>query len=166
MATSMQWALDEIHKIQKAARSGKPIMKPRWPVIIMRTPKGWSGPKKVDGEFVEGSFHSHQVPLMKVKSDKAQLADLQKWLESYDPKELFTATGDATDSIKSIIPIDPEKRLGQRAESYKHHEVLDLPDWREFGVDKGSEESCMKAIGRFLDQSLVMNPKSFRMFSP
>jgi xylulose-5-phosphate/fructose-6-phosphate phosphoketolase len=166
MATSLQWALDEIRKIQKAARSGNPIMKPRWPVIIMRTPKGWSGPKKVDGEFVEGSFHSHQVPLMKVKTDKAQLADLQKWLLSYSPKDLFTETGDIIDSIKSIIPVDPEKRLGQRAESYKHHEPLDLPDWRKFGVDKGSEESCMKAVGRFLDQTLVSNPKSFRIFSP
>lgn len=68
MATSMQWALDEIQKIQKAARTGNPIFKPRWPVLIMRTPKGWSGPKKVDGEFVEGSFHAHQVPLMAGKS--------------------------------------------------------------------------------------------------
>lgn len=81
----MQWALDEIRKIQTAARSGKPIMKPRWPVLIMRTPKGWSGPKKVAGEFVEGSFHAHQVPLMAVKSDADQLADLQKWLLSYGP---------------------------------------------------------------------------------
>lgn len=68
MATSMQWALDEIHKIQKAARSGSPIFKPRWPVIIMRTPKGWGGPKIVDGEFVEGSFHAHQVPRKQASS--------------------------------------------------------------------------------------------------
>lgn len=132
----------------------------------MRTPKGWSGPKKVDGQFVEGSFHAHQVPLMQAKTNKEQLADLQKWLLSYGPAKLFTDNGDAVDSIKSIIPTEPHKRLGQRAETYKHHEDLKLPDWREFGVDKGSEQSCMKAIGKYLDKSLVDNPKSLRIFSP
>jgi xylulose-5-phosphate/fructose-6-phosphate phosphoketolase len=166
LATSMQWALEEIRKIQKAARSGKPIMKPRWPVLIMRTPKGWSGPKKVDGQFVEGSFHAHQVPLMKAKTDKEHLADLQKWLLSYGPAKLFTEKGDATDSIKSIIPVESHKKLGQRVETYKHHEILKLPDWRQFGVDKGGEQSCMKVTGKFLDKSLVNNPKSLRIFSP
>ncbi|CAG8972624.1 hypothetical protein HYALB_00005393 [Hymenoscyphus albidus] len=166
LATSFQWALDEIHKIQKAARSGKPIMKPRWPFIIMRTPKGWSGPKKVDGEFVEGSFHSHQVPLMAAKTSDSQLADLQKWLLSYNPKELFTEDGAPTDSINSVIPVDNEKKLGQVAETYKNHEPLKVPDWKKFGVDRGSEESCMKAIANLIDQTLVDNPKSLRIFSP
>jgi xylulose-5-phosphate/fructose-6-phosphate phosphoketolase len=166
LATSMQWALDEIRKIQKAARSGKPIFKPRWPVLIMRTPKGWSGPKKVAGEFVEGSFHAHQVPLMKAKTDKDQLEDLQKWLLSYGPAKLFTKTGDVIDSIKSIIPKEDINKLGQRAESYKSHETLNVPDWRKFGVEKGSEASCMQTIGNLLDQALVDNPKSLRIFSP
>merc|ERR1711939_775229 len=166
LATSFQWALDEIRKIQKAARSGNPIMKPRWPVIIMRTPKGWSGPKIVDGEFVEGSFHAHQVPLMAAKTNKDQLADLQKWLLSYGPAKLFTETGDVTDSIKSVIPIDAHNKLGQRAETYKAHEPLKVPDWRKYGVEKGTEESCMKAIGNLIDQALVDNPKSLRIFSP
>ncbi|TVY48263.1 putative phosphoketolase [Lachnellula occidentalis] len=148
LATSMQWALDEIRKIQKAARSGKPIMKPRWPVLIMRTPKGWSGPKVVDGEFVEGSFHAHQVPLMAVKSSKEQLADLQKWLLSYGPAKLFTEAGAPTDSIKSIIPVEDHKRLGQRAETYKCHEPLKLPDWKQFGAEK------------------ALNNPSLRLFSP
>jgi xylulose-5-phosphate/fructose-6-phosphate phosphoketolase len=166
LAASMQWALDEIHNIQKAARSGKPIWKPRWPVLIMRTPKGWTGPKKVDGEFVEGSFHAHQVPLMKAKTSKGQLEILQKWLLSYGPAKLFTETGDAIDSIKSIIPPVEKQRLGQRAESYRAYEPLNVPDWRKFGVEKGAEESCMQTIGNFLDQALVDNPKSLRIFSP
>ncbi|KAL3428005.1 xylulose-5-phosphate phosphoketolase (XFP domain-containing protein) [Phlyctema vagabunda] len=166
LATSMQWALDEVHKIQKAARSGKPIMKPRWPVLIMRTPKGWSGPKKVNGEFVEGSFHAHQVPLMAAKTDKDQLADLQKWLLSYGPASLFTESGDVTDSIKSIIPIESKNKLGQRIETYNNHEPLTLPDWKKYGAEKGKEVSCMKAIGDLLDQTLQDNPKSLRIFSP
>lgn len=179
----MQWALNEIRKIQKLARTGKPIMKPRvsinlrwndkmetntgtqWPVLIMRTPKGWSGPKKVNGEFVEGSFHAHQVPLMAAKSDKGQLADLQSWLLSYGPSKLFTKSGDIVDSIKAILP--PEHlRIGQRPETYKCYEPLTVPDWKKFGVEKGSEESCMKAIGRLIDQALVDNPTTLRLFSP
>ncbi|KAH8589116.1 XFP N-terminal domain-containing protein [Bisporella sp. PMI_857] len=166
LATSMQWALDEIRKIQKAARAGKAIMKPRWPVLIMRTPKGWSGPKKVDGEFVEGSFHSHQVPLMAAKTNQDQLADLQKWLKSYKVDNLFTEKGEVIDSIKNIIPFEDHKKLGQRAETYKAHEILNVPDWERFGVEKGTEESCMKAVGRIIDQTLVENPTSFRVFSP
>jgi xylulose-5-phosphate/fructose-6-phosphate phosphoketolase len=131
----------------------------------MRTPKGWSGPKKVGGEFVEGSFHAHQVPLMAAKTDKGQLADLQRWLLSYQPAKLFTKTGDVVDSIKHILPPD-NKKIGQRPETYKCHEVLKVPDWKKFGIEKGSEESCMKAIGRFIDQALVDNPKSLRLFSP
>lgn len=83
MAASLQWALGEIHKIQDAARNGRPIVKPRWPVLILRTPKGWSGPKEIHGEFIEGSFHAHQVPLPKAKTDKEELQALQAWLESY-----------------------------------------------------------------------------------
>jgi xylulose-5-phosphate/fructose-6-phosphate phosphoketolase len=131
----------------------------------MRTPKGWSGPKKVDGEFVEGSYHAHQVPLMAAKTDKGQLADLQKWLLSYGPAQLFTKEGDVVDSIKAILPPD-DKKIGQRPETYKLHEPLKVPDWRDLGVKKGTQESCMKAIGKLIDQALVDNPKSFRLFSP
>jgi xylulose-5-phosphate/fructose-6-phosphate phosphoketolase len=166
IATSMQWALEEIRKIQKAARSGKHIFKPRWPVIIMRTPKGWSGPKIVDGNFVEGSFHAHQVPLMRAKTDKGQLEDLQKWLLSYGPSKLFKEDGDVTDSIKSIIPKEEKSRLGQRAEGYKGYLPLKVPDWKQFGVEKGSEASCMQTIGNLLDQALIDNPTTLRIFSP
>jgi len=138
----------------------------QWPVLIMRTPKGWSGPKKVDGEFVEGSFHAHQVPLMKAKTSKEQLGDLQEWLLSYGPAELFTEIGEPVDSIKSIVPVVEKNRLGQRAESYKSYEPLNVPNWKKFGVEKGDEESCMQILGKFLDQALVDNPKSLRIFSP
>jgi xylulose-5-phosphate/fructose-6-phosphate phosphoketolase len=132
----------------------------------MRTPKGWSGPKIVDGEYVEGSFHAHQVPLMAAKTSAAQLADLQNWLLSYGPAKLFTKEGGPSPSIKSIIPVKPENRIGQRAETYKGHEVLNLSDWKKFGVEKGGEASCMKTIGEFIDQALVDNPTSLRIFSP
>lgn len=166
MCRSMEWALDEIHKIQKAARSGKPIMKPRWPVLIMRTPKGWGGPKKVHGQIIEGSFRSHQVPLMAAKSDPSELKDLQAWLESYKPKELFHEDGTVMQSILSIIPSNNGKKLGQQIDTYGSHEVLDLPDWKKYAVEKGGQASCMQTIGELLDQTLVDNPHSMRIFSP
>lgn len=166
LAQSMEWALSEIRKIQKAARSGKPIFKPRWPVIMLRTPKGWGGPKKVGGEFIEGSFHAHQVPLMKAKSDESQLKDLQAWLKSYKPEELFTKEGRPTPMVESILPSDDKKKLGQQIDTYGSHEVLKLPEWQKYGVKKGGQSSCMQTIGELLDQILVDNPHSIRIFSP
>ncbi|KAI9837741.1 MAG: hypothetical protein M1819_006675 [Sarea resinae] len=166
MGASMEWAVGEIHKIQEAARSGKPIPKPRWPVLIMRTPKGWGGPKKVHGEFIEGSFHAHQVPLPAAKTDPEELKDLQGWLESYHPKELFTPDGDVQDPVLSIIPKRDDKKLGQRKESYDCFVGVNVPEWQQFGVEKFSEVSCMKAVGELLDKTLVDNPHTMRVFSP
>jgi len=163
---SMRWAIEEIRKIQNAARSGQPIMKPRWPIIILRTPKGWSGPKELHGKFIEGSFHSHQVPLPNARKDKDELNALQVWLQNYKPEELFTENGDVIDEIKSVIPTSDSKKLGQRFEAYKGYAAPDLPDWREFGVHKGSQESAMKTIGKLIDKVFVQNPHSVRLFSP
>ncbi|OCL04496.1 D-xylulose 5-phosphate/D-fructose 6-phosphate phosphoketolase [Glonium stellatum] len=166
LGNSLEWALGEIRRIQKAARSGKPIMKPRWPVIIMRTPKGWSGPKRVDGEFIEGSFHSHQVPLMKVKSDPQQLKDLQSWLESYGPKELFDKDGSPIKRILDIIPKNDNKKMGQVKETYDPYVGLNVPDWTQFSVEKGVEASCMQSCGSLMDKAFQENPHSLRIFSP
>ncbi|KAH8692719.1 putative phosphoketolase [Talaromyces proteolyticus] len=164
--TSMVWAVGEIRKIQKAAREGNPMEKPRWPIIILRTPKGWSGPKKLHGKFIEGSFHSHQVPLPKAKKDKEELEALQKWLESYSPNELFNDKGGPTDEITSIIPKPDRKRLGQRVESYCSYYALDLPEWKSLAVARGEYESSMKAIANLIDQVFVKNPHTARLFCP
>jgi xylulose-5-phosphate/fructose-6-phosphate phosphoketolase len=164
--SSMEWAISEIKKIQQAARSGKPIRKPMWPVLVLRTPKGWSGPKKVHGEFVEGSFRAHQVPLAAAKSEPDELKDLQKWLLSYKPEELFTKDGDVIDEIKSIISKKPDRLLGQKPESYRDYEPLADTDWQKFAVKKGSSASSMKVVGELLEQVVKDNPKSFRIFSP
>lgn len=163
---SMRWAIGEIRKIQEAARSGKPIMKPRWPVIILRTPKGWSGPQEVHGKFIEGSFHSHQVPLPNAGKDAEELQALQQWLAKYEPDKLFKENGDVIDEVKSVIPSDDSKKLGQRFEAYKGYVPPDLPDWRQFCVEKGKQESAMKAIGKLIDQVFIQNPHNVRLFSP
>lgn len=157
LAGAMEWALGEISRIQHAARSGKPIVKPRWPMLILRTPKGWSGPKKLHGEFVEGSFRSHQVPLPEAKTSEEELGSLQDWLSSYRPEELFVIRsakgeieGAPINDITEIIPGVKEKRLGFRKEAYAAFEPLEVPNWMPFSVPNGREASCMKTVGSFL----------------
>ncbi|KAG6902831.1 hypothetical protein C0995_010716 [Termitomyces sp. Mi166 len=165
LAASIDWAVSEIKKIQKAARSGSPIVKPRWPMLVLRTPKGWTGPKIHHGEFIEGSFRSHQVPLPEAKTNAEELQMLQKWLESYGPKELFNRDGSPVDAIMKILP-EGGKRMGMRDESYRAYQPLQTPDWRELTFEAGQEISCMKAIGQFIKEVVIQNPKTFRIFSP
>ncbi|KAK2757209.1 hypothetical protein FQN54_004723 [Arachnomyces sp. PD_36] len=164
--SALNWALSEIRRIQHAARNGKPIWKPRWPMLILRTPKGWTSPKKIHGTFVEGSFHAHQVPLPAAKKDEEELKALQDWLHSYKPKELFTESGDAVKEIKTIMPEDSSKRLGLRKEAYQGYVRPRLADWKKYAMEKGGEASSMSTIGKFLDQVFVDNPHSVRVFSP
>ncbi|KAH7927923.1 D-xylulose 5-phosphate/D-fructose 6-phosphate phosphoketolase [Leucogyrophana mollusca] len=172
LAASMEWALDEISRIQRAARSGQAIVKPRWPVLILRTPKGWSGPKKMHGEFIEGSFHSHQVPLPEAKSSEEELQELQNWLSSYRPNELFevggigVVEGAPVEEVLAIVPKNNEKKLGMRREAYKAFQPLDVPEWKELGIEKGTQASCMKVVGSLLQEVIKRNPHTFRIFSP
>jgi xylulose-5-phosphate/fructose-6-phosphate phosphoketolase len=121
-------------------------------MLVLRTPKGLSGPKIVHGEFVEGSFHSHQVPLPLAKTSDEELKQLQTWLASYKPEELFTKEGVPVDAVLSVIPVVNEKKLGQRKESFAACKPLLTPNWEDSCVPKGSQESCMKAVGRFLKE--------------
>ena len=150
LAASMEWAVAEIKKIQHAARSGAPLVKPRWPMLILRTPKGLGGPKLVHGEFVEGSFHAHQVPLPLAKTDANELAELQAWLQSYVPQELFTREGVPNSKIVSIIPTSNGKKLGQKKESYDAYQPLTIPDWRDLCATKELQVSCMKSAGSYI----------------
>ena len=106
------------------------------------------------------------MPLPKAKTDKEELAALQTWLTSYKPDELFTDRGDIIDVIKTVIPSEDAKKLGQRREAYAAYIAPDLPDWKEFAVTKGSSQSPMKPTGSFIDQVCVKNNRSFRLFSP
>ncbi len=118
------------------------------------------------GELVEGSFRSHQVPLPAAKTESGELQALQTWLESYKMPELLSSSGGITSTIEQIIPVEDGKKLGQNVHSYNAHEQLHLPSWHKFAVAKGSQQSCLKTAGEFLDQVLVDNPRNMRVFSP
>ncbi|KAB5523109.1 XFP N-terminal domain-containing protein [Coniochaeta sp. 2T2.1] len=162
---SLEWALAEVKKIQKAARSGEAIAKPRWPLLVLRTPKGWGGPKKVEGKIIEGSFHSHQVPVPKAMSDQGQLDALKDWLNSYHFRELIK-DGKPVDQILNILPKDDSKKLGQLKATYDPYNALNLPEWRDCTVEKGTEQSCMQITGNYLDNVFQANPSDIRLFSP
>ncbi|GAA6032456.1 hypothetical protein JCM8097_008187, partial [Rhodosporidiobolus ruineniae] len=175
MAASLDWAYSEIRNIQKAARTGdKPLEKPRWPMIILRSPKGWTGPSSEEGKQLLNSYASHQVPLPKAKTDDHQLEHLEKWLKSYDSEQFFDFAPEKAkkgsifkDLLYHALPKDHERRLGFVKESYDAYEPLDLDDWKNFGYEKDKEEvSCMNAIAKYLTDVIKRNPKSFRIFSP
>ncbi|KAL2194191.1 XFP N-terminal domain-containing protein [Corynascus similis CBS 632.67] len=165
LQNALEWAVAEIKKIQQAARSGKPIEKPRWPMLVLRTPKGWTGPKEVEGKLIEGSFHAHQVPLPKANSDPTQLKALNDWLSSYKISELLD-DGRPTKTVLDVLPHKDEKKLGQLKVTYDPYISLKAVDWQQFGVDKGTDQSCMKTTGKFLDKVFQENPKTIRLFSP
>lgn len=166
LAASLDWAISQIQQIQRAARSGNPIVKPRWPVILLRTPKGWGAPKMVKGEFVEGSFRSHQVPLPNAASDSEELELLQEWLQGYEPGTLFKADGSPNDLVMRGVPKDASKRMGVIKEAFEAYKPLDIPSWTELAVKKGQQVSSMEVVGSFLGEVLQKNPHDMRIFSP
>ncbi|PVF98368.1 D-xylulose 5-phosphate/D-fructose 6-phosphate phosphoketolase [Serendipita vermifera] len=167
MAAAMQWAVDEIRAIQKAARTGKPIVKPRWPMIVLRTPKGMSGPKALAGIPIEGSYKSHQVPLASPATSPEQLELLKVWLQSYGPSTIFGPESKLLDMIDQyIIPSDPNKRMGQRKEANDCYHPIDVPDWMALAREKGGEASETRLAGKFLAEVFKRNPTTTRLWSP
>jgi xylulose-5-phosphate/fructose-6-phosphate phosphoketolase len=164
MAASLEWAHDTIRKIQKAARSGNPIYKPRWPMLILRTPKGWTGPKESHGQRIEGTFHAHQVPLPAAKKDEEQLGILEKWLKSYKPEELFSENYTPKQDLIDLFP-DDSLKMGMRKETYGNYHPLDLAEWQDFSI-QDEEASPMKQAGKYLADVIKRNPKAFRIFCP
>lgn len=169
MAVSMEWAIGEIQRIQRAAREhgGKNrIYRPRWPMLILRSPKGWTGPKEAHGKAIEGTYHAHQVPLPKAKQDQEELDKLQEWLQAYHPKQLFDERGQPIKAIQDCFP-DDDLRMGMRKETHQGtYKPLVLPDWKEFVYDKTGEQSSMDLAGAYLAKVIEQNRHSFRIFSP
>ncbi|GLY04210.1 putative phosphoketolase [Actinoplanes sp. NBRC 101535] len=165
-------AWGKIRAIQTAARNGTwDGQRPHWPLIIMRTPKGWTGPEKIDGITVTGTWRSHQVPLSGVKGNDEHLRDLETWLRSYRPEELFDATGSPTDVVRSINP-DGDLRMSAtpHANGGLLTRDLDMPDFRDYAIDvqrpaQGRAESTRK-LGEMMRDIYQRNDDRFRLFCP
>ncbi|HEY2410074.1 MAG TPA: phosphoketolase family protein [Polyangiaceae bacterium] len=172
MAATLDACLASIKQIQAAARANGSINeRPRWPMIVLRTPKGWTGPKVVDGVPIEGTFRAHQVPLSQVRTNPAHLAELERWLKSYRPEELFDANGRVSELVRSQAP-SGRLRMGASPHANGNPEgaPLVLRDYREYAVavpQSGRERhESTRALGAFLRDAYRDNPKTFRLFCP
>jgi xylulose-5-phosphate/fructose-6-phosphate phosphoketolase len=173
MAETMDEIHAEIRRIQTHAREHQDATRPRWPVLILRTPKGWTGPKVVDGKQVEGTWRAHQVPLEEVRTNPEHLKLLEQWLRSYKPEELFDEHGTLLDSIAGVAPLGLERMsVSPHANGGLLLKPLDLPNYREFAVPvpkPGAQEaSATSVLGNMLEEVMQRNlaSRNFRMFAP
>jgi xylulose-5-phosphate/fructose-6-phosphate phosphoketolase len=171
MAATMERCVQDIRKVQSDARRTGRAARARWPMIVLRSPKGWTGPKKVGGKTVEGYWRAHQVPLADVRNNAENLKLLEKWMKSYRPQELFDANGRLVEELKALAP------KGRRRMSANPHanggqlrRALRLPDFRDYAVPVKkpgvSEVENTRKLGEFLRDILKLNPDNFRVFGP
>jgi transketolase N-terminal domain/subunit len=173
MADTLDAALDEIRAIQERARSGGFSGRPRWPMIILRTPKGWTGPKVVDGHRVEGSYRSHQVPLAGTRENPEHMKQLEEWMRSYRPEELFDESGRLIPELRELAPRG-ERRMGANPHANGGVLLKDLrlPDFRDYAVDVPrpgqATGEATRVLGEFLRDVMRRNldHRNFRVFGP
>ena len=171
MAATLDGAVGEIRSIQAAAREGANDARPRWPMIVLVSPKGWTGPKEVDGKPAEGSFRSHQVPLAQLQTNPAHLAQLEEWMRSYRPEELFDEAGALCSELAELAP-KGVRRMGANPHANGGLLLRDLklPDFRQYGVDVSApgERSSegTRLLGGFLRDVVKANPDNFRVMGP
>jgi len=172
MAKTLDIAVQEIFSLQKQARSLGVKTYPRWPVIVLRTPKGWTCPKEVDGKQIEGSWRAHQVPITEFASKKEHIALLEKWMKSYRPQELFDGLGKLKSEYANLAP-SGIRRLGDNPHANGGIFLKDLhmPDFRKYGVSVipgNSKAENAKVLGYFLRDVMKLNmeSKNFRVMGP
>jgi xylulose-5-phosphate/fructose-6-phosphate phosphoketolase len=171
MAATLEGAISSIRAVQASSRATNTPTRPTWPMIVLRTPKGWTGPAEIDGHKVEGSWRAHQVPFADVRDNPAHLEVLERWMQSYKPRELFDASGALTAELRALAP------KGSRRMSANPHanggllrRPLRLPDFRAYALDvptRGTvQHENTKPLGEFLRDVLRNNPTTFRIFGP
>jgi xylulose-5-phosphate/fructose-6-phosphate phosphoketolase len=174
MAQTLETALDRIHAIQTAAREGTPTnSRPVWPMIVLRSPKGWTGPKEVDGLKVEGFWHAHQVPIEDPRTNPAHLALLEQWMRSYEPETLFDESGILVPKLQELAP-QGLRRMGANphANGGLLKRELKLPDYRDYAAEVTHPGSATgeatRVMGKFLRDVIKLNTegRNFRIMGP
>jgi xylulose-5-phosphate/fructose-6-phosphate phosphoketolase len=171
MALVLETAVEEIAAAQRAARVDGVTERPRWPVIVLRTPKGWTGPKTVDGLATEGTWRSHQVPLAELRTNPEHLHQLESWLRSYRPEELFDAHGALVPELAGLPPKSHRRMSANpHANGGLLLQDLVLPDFRDFAVEVPAPATTFseatRVLGTYLRDVIRLNPTDFRLFGP
>jgi xylulose-5-phosphate/fructose-6-phosphate phosphoketolase len=169
LASTMDSVVDEIAAIQHRARVEGATDRPRWPMIVLRTPKGWTGPKVVDGRPVEGTWRAHQVPLPAARDDRAHLNQLVEWLRSYRPDELFDQSGRPRLDIVDWLPTgDLRMSANPHTNGGRRRRDLELPDFRGYGVKAGEMAEATRVLGSWLRDVMGLNQpyRNFRIMGP
>jgi xylulose-5-phosphate/fructose-6-phosphate phosphoketolase len=171
MAATLEQCILEIRSLQQHARATGNATRPRWPMIVLRSPKGWTGPKEVDGHKVEGSWRAHQVPVLDAAANQQSLRLVENWMRSYKPEELFTANGALIPELQELAPAG-ERRISANphANGGLLRKELDLPNFRDFAVEMktpgATYVSPTGVLGHFLAGVMRRNMNSFRVFGP
>ena len=171
MASVMERAIADIRQIQTAARASGDAARPRWPMIVLRSPKGWTGPKIVDGLQVEGTFRSHQVPLLVDRAHPEHVGELESWMKSYKPEELFDERGRLVEELAALAP-KGDRRMGANPHANGGILMHDLrmPDFRAHAVHVPSpgavDAQDTLVLGAFLRDIVALNRRNFRLFGP
>ncbi|HTW08379.1 MAG TPA: phosphoketolase family protein [Acidimicrobiales bacterium] len=171
MAATLETVVEKITLIQRSARHSGNAARPVWPMIILRSPKGWTGPKDVDGVPVEGTWRAHQVPFSEVRTNPAHLQLLQTWMRSYKPEELFDEKGTLLPELAALAP-KQYRRMSDNphANGGLLLKDLTLPDFRSYGVEVShpgtSLSEATHVLGEFLRDVTKLNPRTFRIFGP
>ena len=171
LAAAMDDAFDDIAAIQARARAGTQVGRPIWPMIVLRTPKGWTGPAVVDGLQVEGTWRAHQVPLSEVRTNAGHRAQLEEWMRSYEPEKLFTADGALRADLAALAPTgDRRMSANPHANGGTLLQDLLLPEFRDYAVDVphpgAGSSSATHAAGEYLREVVRANPRTFRVMGP
>ncbi|WP_228002235.1 phosphoketolase family protein [Nocardia australiensis] len=171
MAVAMDACLERIAQIQRTARAGSDGPRPIWPMIVLRTPKGWTCPPVVDGDQVEGTFRAHQVPLPAARTDDRHRAVLEQWLLSYRPDKLFDEAGRPVSALDALVP-NRDRRMSANPITNGGMLIrdLELPDWREYGVDVAApgaaQHEATRVLGGWLRDVTARNADNFLTFAP
>jgi xylulose-5-phosphate/fructose-6-phosphate phosphoketolase len=170
MASTLEQCILEIRSLQQHARSTGDATRPRWPMIVLRSPKGWTGPKEVDGHKTEGSWRSHQIPIADPVTNKGDLNLLEDWLRSYNPEELFDENGTLVPELQDLAP-SGERRISANIHANGGlRKALDLPDFRDYAIEVkapgGVYALPTDVLAHFLADVMRRNMSSFRVFGP
>ncbi|PZD70901.1 Xylulose-5-phosphate phosphoketolase [Acaryochloris thomasi RCC1774] len=172
MAAVMEECILKIREVQQEARTTGKIERPRWPMIVLRTPKGWTGPQEVDGKKVEDFWRSHQVPMGGMHDNPDHLLKLEEWMRGYKPEELFDESGALIPELKALAP-EGNRRMGSNphANGGLLRKALKLPDFNDLAIDIGDQRGNVefentKALGLFMREIMRDNPDNFRLMGP